>query len=34
VRILLDHRDDGGGADEAGEVVDVAMRVVAGDSIF
>src|SRR6266404_611581 len=32
--ILFDDGDDGGGADEAGEIVDMAVRVVAGDSIF
>ena len=34
VRILLDHGDNGGGADEAGEIVYMAMGIVASDSIF
>src|SRR5260370_37848287 len=34
VGILLDDGDDGGWADEAGKIVDMAMRVVAGDAIF
>ena len=34
VRVLLDDGDDGVRTDEAGEIVDMAVRVVAGDSIF
>src|SRR5208282_6873734 len=30
--ILLDHRDHGVGSDEAGDVIDVAVSVVAGDT--
>src|ERR1700682_1423546 len=34
VGILFDDGDDGSRADEAGEIVDMAMRVVTGDAIF